>query len=502
MSDPRRRLAELLARCHDDPGLFNHVFLKRPPYWWRQVEICESVARYKTTVVVSGNAVGKDYALGGILPWWLWTRYNSLAFLTGPSQTVLGSVTWKEIRRSIAGSHGGLLDNARVSAGAKASPLSVDLGNGWQALGYSTTSIERASGLHAARMLAVVEEASGVEDDAFEAIDGLNPERKLVIGNPLRGEGAFKRLAERGIAERGDPSIPDHERVNTIVIPSTDSPDIRMPRSERGLADLGFLVEAERTYGKDSLWWACHVAASFPGASAGGLTPEFWVDRMAGVIEHVAGLRRGGDGGTRYLGADLGEGTGRDPTALVVRDALGILHGEESDQVGIPEAALRISKLSRLWDVRQENVIYDAGGRGRDLPRYLEQYDITEAVPYHGSGTGGRKFTNRRGRVAWRLRQRLDPERPVVVRPRLDPGAERSPFDPDPETVARPQPPFAIPPDHPWWPRLSMQIKELRYRLDGKKIALETKAEMMRRIGQSPDILDALLMTFDYEMDS
>src|SRR4051812_19800400 len=96
--DERPRVVALLARCRDDPALFNHIFLRRKPYWWRQVELCESVVRYKTTVAVGGNSIGKDYWLGGIVPWWLWTRYQSLVFATGPSQTVLGTVTWKEIR--------------------------------------------------------------------------------------------------------------------------------------------------------------------------------------------------------------------------------------------------------------------------------------------------------------------------------------------------------------------------------------------------------------------
>src|SRR6185437_14773678 len=95
-ADTRRRLTELLARCHDDPDLFNSAILGRPPYWHRQRAIGESVCRYRTTVVYTGNATGKDYCVGGLIPWWACTRAESQVVVTGPSQTLLGSVTWKE----------------------------------------------------------------------------------------------------------------------------------------------------------------------------------------------------------------------------------------------------------------------------------------------------------------------------------------------------------------------------------------------------------------------
>ncbi len=61
----------------------------------------------------------------------------------------------------------------KLSSGLKASPAVIEIAPGWQALGFSTTSVERSSGQHAKRLLAVVEEASGVEDFVFDAIDSL-----------------------------------------------------------------------------------------------------------------------------------------------------------------------------------------------------------------------------------------------------------------------------------------------------------------------------------------
>ena len=118
-------LVSLLANCRNDPHRFNELFLGRSSYWSAQKEICESIVKYRSTVVYSGNMIGKDYVIGGIVPWWLATRPESLIIVTGPSQTILGSVTWKEIRRA--------LENARVpfggrlSNGIKASPQVVEI---------------------------------------------------------------------------------------------------------------------------------------------------------------------------------------------------------------------------------------------------------------------------------------------------------------------------------------------------------------------------------------
>jgi hypothetical protein len=96
-------------------------------------------------------------------------------------------------------------------------------------------------------------------------------------------------------------------------------------------------------------------------------------------------------------------------------------------------------------------------------------------------------------------------EAPPAARPRrgpsrsrrLRPDEERSIFDPDPIiATGELQPPFTLPPERPWWPRLRRGAGALRYYHKGKLIALENKDEMAKRLGRSPDLVDALLMSF------
>jgi hypothetical protein len=202
-------------------------------------------------------------------------------------------------------------------------------------------------------------------------------------------------------------------------------------------------------------------------------------------------------GGVRWITCDLGEGGGRDSTVILVGDAHGIVHGEESAWVGPVEAASRIAALMRQWDVRQDRIVYDAGGgRGLDIGPYLDQHGIHEAVPYKGSKEGGSRFENRRSKMGWLLRQRLDPERPKPPPPlTYDPGRKPSAFDAIDPTARAPQPAFCLPAHRPWWPMLAEELKALRYHHKGKRIALEPKDALQKRLRRSPNVLDALMMS-------
>ncbi len=296
------------------------------------------------------------------------------------------------------------------------------------------------------------------------------------ISSP-NGPSFFKKLFDRGFTRKPG------WRAWTQT--SYDNPHIKPSEIDSARDDIGdWAFEQE-------------YLAVFHSESTGSLIPDFWIDRMAQVTAAIEDLRQSYAGNKRVLSIDLGEGTGRDRTVLMVLDRLGILNCEASDRVGIPEAAQKANETIRTYGIRQEDIVFDAGGRGKDLPKYLEPYQITEAVPYHGAGKGGPRFKNKRSAMGWRLRQRLEPERPVIQLPiELPPDYKPSIFDP-PLITQRPpkiQPPFALPQSRNWWPSLQEELKALRYEMDGPKIALEKKEDMAKHLGRSPDLVDALFM--------
>lgn len=471
----RGRLVNLLARCHDDPDLFNSAVLRRAPYCDYQRQWCRDLVEHRSLAIETGNQTGKDYWIGGIVPWWLWTRKDSLSVVTGPGQTLLGSVTWKEIRRAI--DRCPFTMGARISAGIKTSPHTVTLGPGWQALGYSTTSVERASGQHAGQLLAIVEEASGVERETWDGIESLGYSKLVAIGNPLRTDGGFVDLCNQAASDAAR-GIPARESVCYRNLPSTASPHAHLDRSPVGLADRTWLDAVARKYGESSLWYRCHVLAIRPTLSHEQLIPDVDLDRCISEETRsiVEKLRADGKGGARRIGCDVGEGVGNARTVLFVRDELGTLAIEASRYTGPRDAAERMARLAELHGVRELDITFDGAGQtGKRLGNCLAALGLGRARPHFGSGSGGTRCTNRRTACALALARRLDPDH------YRGPGTSFVPFHIPPTTD---------------WPAIREELAALRYTLHKDLSQLESKEDMMDRIGRSPDFCDALTQTF------
>ena len=173
----------------------------------------------------SGNMIGKDFLVGRLIWWWLYTRPDSLVIVTGPSQTLLGLVTWKRCDVRHHDLHP--RDVARESERARSRLIAA---TDRQALGFSTTSIERASGQHNANLLVIVDEASGVDDEIWDAIESLGYQRLVAIGNPILLDGRFISLIRQADQDARD-GIPPRLGTNAIQIPSTDSPHADLEKS-------------------------------------------------------------------------------------------------------------------------------------------------------------------------------------------------------------------------------------------------------------------------------
>jgi phage terminase large subunit len=469
------------AKWRDDPDRFNTVALRRPPYWSKQQEICRSVVKFRTTVVYSGNATGKGFLLAGIIPWWLYTRPGSLVICTAASQTSIGSIIFKELRRAIESS---FLPQPRISRGIKASPAVIEIAPGWHGLGYSTTSVERASGQHARHLLVVVDEASGVEPEIWQALDSLKYARLLAVGNPIRAEGVFVDLIRQSEADSRD-GVPSSRAVNAIQIPSTMSPDADKEESEYGLADRTFLESSYRRYGGEhSFWCNSHIHAIIPTISAQRLIPDSWLD-YATSIQRQNQPPNHPVHRTRRIAVDLSEGVGRDDTCILLKDAYGLIHCDARNSLPLVEAAEATAAVARRWNVPPERISYDGLGIGRDFPKYLAKAGLVGCIRYVAGGTPQepKRFFNLRTESAWKLHDRLNPDRHTD---------DRYPL------TSR-QPPFSIPPQV-WWSLMRADLAALTYELVGERqVKLIKKEDLMEVLGRSPDRGDALIQAFAFD---
>ena len=97
----KAKLLDRLQRSRSDPCYFNEKVLCRSPYWRAQREWALALVDHRIVAVETGNMLGKGFLIGGLVPWFLWTRKHSLVYICGAGQTQIGSVLFKEIRRAV-----------------------------------------------------------------------------------------------------------------------------------------------------------------------------------------------------------------------------------------------------------------------------------------------------------------------------------------------------------------------------------------------------------------
>ena len=209
--------------------------------WGKQAEILRLLKHSKRTAVRSCNGSGKTFVGAAAVIWWLMAHEHksALAITTAPTQRQVTNLLWREIRSIVycnphiltpttggiapsllrEGSREGRLQLATKSSddarsltptpGANetgdAGPIannftprltktSLELSPNHYALGLSTDSPERFQGFHEENILFIVDEASGVHEDVYEAIEGSMTSRRarlLLIGNPTSVSGTF-----------------------------------------------------------------------------------------------------------------------------------------------------------------------------------------------------------------------------------------------------------------------------------------------------------------------
>jgi hypothetical protein len=133
--------------------------------------------------------VGKTFLEAGLIIWYLSVHYKAKVICTAPTQHQLYQVLWSELAKMNEDSL--LKDSFEWTASKfafKQSPAD------WFAVARSSSKPENMQGFHAEHMLILVDEASGVDEEILEAIEGATTDEGNIImmfGNPTRLKGAF-----------------------------------------------------------------------------------------------------------------------------------------------------------------------------------------------------------------------------------------------------------------------------------------------------------------------
>ncbi len=153
------------------------------------VTVPEAIKNKKNISVKSGHGTGKTFVESGIIIWFLGTRYKAKVICTAPTQTQLFDVLWSELSkhndRSLLKPH---FEMTASRFAMKNSP------NDWFAVARSTNKPENFQGHHGENMLFIIDEASGVDTEIMEVIEGACTEEgniMVMFGNPTQLTGGF-----------------------------------------------------------------------------------------------------------------------------------------------------------------------------------------------------------------------------------------------------------------------------------------------------------------------
>ena len=282
-----------------DPVGFVVHELKAEP-WEKQKEILEAVRDNPRVAVRSCNGSGKTYIAAHAVLWWLKCFPDSLVITTAPTEHQVRDVLWREIRRVYHG-------NEHL-IGGKLLRTSIELGDKHYAQGLSTNTPERFQGFHEGNILFVVDEASGVREGIFEAIEGSmtsDHARMLLLGNPTALSGYFYEAFHRR-----------RSLWRTIHISALETPNVKVGKvTKPTLVTPKWVEDAKVNWGEDSPMYQIRVLGEFPSESEDTLISLKTIENAVEGKDPVTDVQ---DGEHVELGVDVAR-FGSDRTVICVR---------------------------------------------------------------------------------------------------------------------------------------------------------------------------------------
>lgn len=457
----------LLQRAQSDPVWWCEHVLK-VKLWSKQVEIIESVRDNSVTAVRSCHGVGKSFIAAQTILWFLNCFTPSIVLSTAPTWRQVEKLVWKEVRASYARAAA-----ARRPLGGKLLPASPELHierDQWYAAGLSTNDPDRFQGYHEKHILVIVDEAAGVPEDIFEAIEGVltsEHSRLLLLGNPTAVGGSFHKAFK----------TPGY---HTIHIGAFDTPNfiafgitpedfengtwedkITGPLPNPKLITPAWAYDKYVKWGPGSPAYQARVEGQFPEAAEDALIPIAWVEAAMDRWEETE------PGEPIELGVDVAR-FGNDETVIAPRRGPRVDPLKVYSQKDTMETAGLVLATHR--EIGSTDVKVDVIGLGAGVVDRLKELRVpVSAVNVSEAATDPERFKNLRAELWWNLRERLNPN------PRLNPD------------------PIALPPDDV----LMADLTNVKYRINSRgQIEIESKEDIKKRLGRSPDRGDAVVLAF------
>lgn len=432
----RAQAKAILDRSRNDPAWFIRNVLGAEYLTPQQITVLESVRDHRRTLVTAGNSVGKTWLAARLALWFLYSHPKSKVITTAPTWIQVESLLWRELRAAYL--------SAKFPLGGDIHKTQIVLADNWFAIGLSTDDPTRFQGFHAPRIMIIFDEAIGVDPGIWEASEGVavgNDDRFLAIGNPTDPTSEAKRKEDSGLWNVLRLSAEDHPNVieRKIVVP--------------GAVTWEWIEEREQEYGgRESGLYRARVR---------GLWPEEGDDVLIPLALVEAAQKRWSEPkpGAQLIcaGCDVAR-YGQDETVIFPVYEGGIVgrpsvrHGQNLMETAGQLKALGAPTLG----------VDDAGLGGGVTDRLKEQRVSVNACIGGSAAREDKKFVNARAEMWWALREALKAGD------------------------------LALPDDR----KMAADLTNVKFAYDSRgRIKLESKDDIKKRLGRSPDRGDALAIT-------
>jgi len=451
----------LRAHWRGDPVTYVRQRFGAEPTW-QQVQILEAIAPAGAKVSVrSGHGIGKSSSAAWAICWFLETHDFAKVPCTAPSSHRLKDVLWGELAK--------WLRAADTQSQARGDPAQLYLSAlltwssdklidsgvpDWGAFARTAhkEQPEALSGYHATHLLYIVDEGSGVDEAIFAASEGslsTPGARVLLLGNPLRLSGTFHASHHQ-----------DRASYTCLHFRSQDSP----------LVAVGYRDRLVKRWGEGSNVVRVRCDGEFPRQEDDVLI-SLELTEPCLHRERVAGT------GKRQLGIDPAR-FGSDRTAFVLRQGRRIVQIAVYAKLDTMETVGRILAVVAPWHV--DDIFIDTIGLGSGVYDRLKELcdqgrisctlhavNVAETAPEKekADAAQGRKLRD----FLWlRCATWLRDDSPI----------------------------FGCP-DDMLNLELAGELSSTKLRVDSDGLlVVESKDDMKRRLGHSPDLADALCCTF------
>jgi len=304
--------------------------------WPEQANLAKLVQTHDRVAAKSGRRTGKSTTCAGLALWWF-DEHEGRAILTSATDRQVNAILWREVgllraraRRSFDGTSIGVLARTGMRDGT-----------GREIVGFTAREGEAMQGFAASArnpLMFIVDEASGVEQAVFDAIQGnrAGGGKLLLTGNPTKTVGEFFDAFH---SKQRDLENPASVGYVAATLSTEEAAKYAIP----GLATPEYIVERTAEWGKDSALYRVHVLGEFALAEDGRI---FTLAMIADSVERWHTTK---PEGPLSIGLDpAGPSGAGDESALAARRGRKVL--ELQARRGLSEAehvawALGVAKL-------------------------------------------------------------------------------------------------------------------------------------------------------------